>query len=71
MSSETCANDRIVSFNARKTDTMLISRRRPPISQPPLVFQSHHLNNVHHKHLGILLRSDLKWTKIHQSAQNS
>ena len=32
------------------------------LNHPPLVFQGHQLENVdHHKHLGLVFRSDLKW----------
>ena len=52
----------IISFNALKTDSMLISLKRNSPDHPPLVFQGHQLENVpSHKHLGLVLKSDLKW----------
>ena len=53
----------LITFNALKTDSMLISRKKNSPDHPPLIFQGHTLENVNsHKHLGITLRSDLKWT---------
>ena len=58
------SNEWLVSFNALKTDTMLISLKRQPPDHPPLVFQGHQLANVpQHKHLGLVLKSDLKWNE--------
>ena len=60
---ENWAKDWAVLFNALKTDAMLISRKHQPISHPPLVFQGHQLTDVQqHKHLGIVIKSDLKWS---------
>ena len=57
------AKDWAVSFNALKTDAMLISRKHHTVNHPPLVFQGHQLTDVQqHKHLGIVIKSDLKWT---------
>ena len=56
------SNEWLVSFNALKTDTMLISLKRQTPDHPPLTFQGHQLVNVpEHKHLGLTLKSDLKW----------
>ena len=53
----------LISFNAVKTDSMIISRKHQSPAHPPLVFQGHILNSVNnHKHLGLTLRSDLKWS---------
>ena len=33
------------------------------VYHPSVVFQSHQLNDIpHHKHLGIIIKSDLNWT---------
>ena len=43
---------------------MLVSLKRNPPDHPPLIFQGHQLENVlEHKHLGLSLRSDLKWNE--------
>ena len=56
------SSDWLVTFNALKTDAMLISRKRNQVQHPPLVFQGIQLHNVNqHKHLGLILRSDLRW----------
>ena len=56
------SSDWMVTFNALKTDAMLVSRKRNQVFHPPLSFQNHQLDNVEqHKHLGIILRSDLRW----------
>ena len=52
----------LISFNAVKTDTMIITRKLEPPNHPPLTFQGHQLINVNsHKHLGLTFRSDLRW----------
>ena len=53
----------LISFYALKTHTMTVSRKVPPISHPPLIFQNHQLEDVsYHRHLGITLKSDLTWS---------
>ena len=66
---DTWSKDWLVTFNAIKTESMLISRKHQPIDHPPLIFQGHQLENVaNHRHLGLTFRSDLKWTDhINQS----
>ena len=57
------SDDWLVTFNALKTDSMLISRKINSPDHPPLIFQGHTLENVNsHKHLGLTLRSDLRWS---------
>ena len=57
------SKDWLVTFNALKTDSMLISRKSNPPSHPPILFQGHILQDVaHHKHLGVTIRSDLRWS---------
>ena len=57
------SKDWLVTFNALKTDSMLISRKNNPPNHPPILFQGHTLQDVaQHKHLGVTLRSDLRWT---------
>ena len=47
----------------KETDSMLISRKTNSPNHPPIIFQDHVLRNVNqHKHLGVTLRSDLRWT---------
>ena len=60
---EEWANDWLITFNALKTHSMLISRKINQPVHPPLVFQGHTLQDVaSHKHLGITFRSDLRWS---------
>ena len=55
------SDDWLVTFNALKTDSMLISRKINSPYHPPLIFQGHTLENVNSdKHLGVTLRSDLR-----------
>ena len=57
------SKDWLVTFNALKTDSMLISRRAQTPTHPPILFQGHVLQDVaQHKHLGVTLRSDLRWS---------
>ena len=57
------SKDWLVTFNALKTDSMLISRKTHQINHPPIHFQGHALQNVtKHKHLGLTIRSDLRWS---------
>ena len=54
----------IVSFSPPKTKSMLISNKAFPDVLPPLIFNNHVIENVkQHKHLGVILSSDLKWNK--------
>ena len=67
------SEDWLITFNAVKTDSMLITRKTTPTNHPPILFQDHTLQDVsHHKHLGITLRSDLRWTDhIHEITNKS
>ena len=52
----------LVFFNTLKTKSMLISKKGNQIPHPSANFQEHELDCVsQHKHLGITLKSDLKW----------
>ena len=60
---EQWSDDWLVTFNALKTNSMLISRKTTSPNHPSIKFQGHSLENVtQHKHLGITLRSDLRWS---------
>ena len=59
---EQWSNDCLVTFNAQKTESMLISRKTKSPNHPAILFQGHVLDDVSkHKHLGVTLRSDLRW----------
>ena len=52
----------LVTFNSRKTKTMLVSRKRNP-SYFPIYFQGSALENVtSQKYLGLIISSDLSWS---------
>ena len=54
----------LITFNALKTESMLITRKINPTDHPPLVFQEHRLVNVSsHKHLGLTFKNDLTWSQ--------
>ena len=58
------SNKWLVSFNAQKTETMIISRKVNKPHHPPLVMRNQNLVNVkHHKHLGITFSDDGSWNK--------
>ena len=49
-------------FQCSKTESIFISRKTSPPQHPPIIFQGFVLDTVpKHKHLGITLRSDLRW----------
>ena len=57
------ANDWLITFNAQKTDSMLISRKTVSPDHPSLIFQGHTLHEVNsHRHLGLTFRNDLRWS---------
>ena len=57
------SKDWLVTFNASKTDSMLVSRKVNQLNHPPILFQGHTLQNItQHKHLGLTIRSDLRWS---------
>ena len=52
----------LVTFNPNKTKSMIISKKRVPLNYPDLTFMDETVENVtEHKHLGLLIRSDLTW----------
>ena len=60
---ETWAEQWLVVFNPSKTKSMIISRKRISRTHPDLVFMDQTLQNeTEHKHLGLILRSDLTWS---------
>ena len=62
LSIDSWSDDWMVTFNAQKTDAMLMSRKRDLVHHPPLVFQDHQLEHMdQHKHLGLVFRNDLRW----------
>ena len=62
VSIDSWSDDWMVTFNAQKTDAMLISRKRDPVHHPPLIFQDHQLEHVDQRmHLGPVFRNDLRW----------
>ena len=57
------ANKWLVDFSPTKTKEMIISNKDHLDLHPSLVFNNHVIDRVQtHKHLGITLSSDLKWT---------
>ena len=53
----------LVSFNPTKTKSMIISKKRIPLVYPNLFFKHEIVENVtEHKHLGLIVRSDLTWS---------
>ena len=57
------SRDWLITFNALKTDSMLVTRKSSTTDHPPISFQGHVLQDTNnHKHLGITLRSDLRWS---------
>ena len=53
----------LVVFNPFKTKSMIISRKRIPRTHPDITFMNQTLqNDSEHKHLGLILRSDLRWS---------
>ena len=60
---ENWASKWLVLFNPSKTSSMIISKKRVPKDHPNLTFMNTPLHNEQeHKHLGLVLRSDLSWT---------
>ena len=53
----------LVSFNPSKTKSMIISKKRIPLHYPDLNFMGETIENENeHKHLGLIMRSDLTWS---------
>ena len=53
----------LVDFSPAKTKEMIITNKGHLEEHPQIVFNNHVINNVRsHKHLGITLSSDLRWT---------
>ena len=53
----------LVDFNAAKTVSLIISKKRSKPHHPVLTLGGTNINEVsHHKHLGIVLSSDATWT---------
>ncbi|MES9994357.1 MAG: hypothetical protein ABW098_20600 [Candidatus Thiodiazotropha sp.] len=53
----------LVDFNATKTVSLIISKKRSKPHHPVLTLGGTNINEVtHHKHLGIVLSSDATWT---------
>ena len=58
------AEDWLVKFNADKTISVLISRKRIPVNHPPLYMAGSVLiERGSHKHLGITLSKSCTWTE--------
>ena len=58
------SNDWLVKFSAPKTKEMLITKKRDNVAHPPIVLNGTMVDTVKsHKHLGIILKDDLKWDK--------
>ncbi len=54
----------LVSINAKKTVSMLFSRKRQPSLLPDVYIGASKLSQVDdHKHLGVILTKDLSWSK--------
>ena len=54
----------LVTFNAKKTETMIISRKSNKPHHPDLIMNNSHLLPVNeHKHLGLILSNDGSWHK--------
>ena len=52
----------LVSFNPRKTESILISRKQNQMNHPSLFFDNNAVKEVtSHKHLGLILSNDAKW----------
>ena len=53
----------LLTFNPKKTKEMIISKKRRNAIHPNLTYEGTIIENVkEHKHLGLLLKSDLSWT---------
>ena len=53
----------LLTFNPDKTKEMIISRKRQTRYHPNLMYEGKLIGNVQeHKHLGLLLKSDLTWS---------
>ena len=53
----------LVTFNPRKTKTMLVSKKRNRVQHPNISFSGEPLENVSQQtHLGVTFSSDLSWT---------
>ena len=53
----------LVTFNPSKTKTMIISKKIIPRTYPDIVFMNKTLEkDSEHKHLGLIIRSDLSWS---------
>ena len=54
----------LVSFNPRKTESLLISRKLNKALHPPLFVENQVISEVEsHKHLGVFLSNDCSWHK--------
>ena len=61
---ELWANKWMVEFNVNKTNFVNFSLKKGSKSQLNLMFKEININEVaEHKHLGVILTSDLKWSK--------
>jgi hypothetical protein len=62
----------LVDFSARKTKDMIVSNKENLDQHPPIVFNDHVIDQVEtHKHLGLTLSGDLKWTSHITNVVNS
>ena len=60
----TWAKTWLVSFNPKKTESLLISRRLNKALHPPLFMENQVISEIEsHKHLGVFLSNDCSWHK--------
>ena len=60
----TWAKTWLVSFNPKKTESRLISRKLNKPVHPPLLMDNQAITEVDsHKHLGVFLSNDCTWHK--------
>ena len=58
------SNKWLVSFNPRKTETMVISRKVKKPHHLSLIVNNQQLEDVqYHKHLGVIISDDGSWNK--------